>query len=173
MKDVKKILFPTDLSQHARYAFNFAASLADHYGASIAILHVFEQMPGFIESSLSGLLGEKKWEEIRKQNEEEAREILIGKKRDKVMIEQALKSFAQEAKNDEPWRNVATDEIVVKEGHIADEIVEQAASSGCDLIVMAYYSRNMVADAMMGSVTRRVLRRSKKPVLLVPMPNHE
>ena len=132
MKDVKKILFPTDLSQHARYAFNFARSLADQYGASIAILHVLEQLPSYVESSLSGMLGKKKWEELRKQGEAEAREVLIGKKRDKVMIEQALHSFAQEANNDEPGRNVLTDEIVVKEGHIADEIVEQAVSSRCD-----------------------------------------
>ena len=168
---VKKILFPTDLSRHARYAYKFAASLADHYGASIAILHVMEELPGTMAGIVfSGLLNEKKWEEVRKKNEAEVREVLIGKKREKVMIKQALEAFAQEAKIEEPESLVVTDEILVKEGNIADEIVEQAEAAGSDVVVMAYYTRNMIAEAMMQGVTRRVLRRSKRPVLLVPMP---
>jgi len=167
---VKKILFPTDLSEHARYASNFAESLADCYGASISILHVIEELSGAVEPYLSGIIGKEKWEELIKQHKEEVREVLISKKRGKAVIEQALESFAREAQIDEPERNGVPDEIVVKEGNIANEIVAQADAGGCDIIVMAYYSRNMIAETMMRGVTRRVLRRSKKPVLLVPMP---
>jgi nucleotide-binding universal stress UspA family protein len=167
---VKKILFATDLSQHAQYAFSFASSIADFYGASIVILHVMEEMSSHIKNLTINHVGVEKWNEIRKKVEMEAREILIGKKRDKVMIRQGLDTFWYDVSTDYPEYSVVVDEVIIKEGHIADVIVKQAEDSACDLIVMAYYSRNMVAEAMMHGVTRKVLRRSKKPVLLVPMP---
>ena len=168
--EIKKILFPTDLTKHARYAFQFAASLADRYQAAIAILHVVEELPTTVETQLAGFMGDQKWQELKKKQEEEAREVLIGKKREGMMIRQALESFCQDMKDDDPECNFTTDEIVVKSGNVVEEIVEQAESVNADLIVMAYYSRNMIAEAMLGGVTRRVLRRSKRPVLLVPMP---
>ena len=169
---IKKLLFPTDLSEHARHAFNFAAGVAERYGASISILHVMEDMPDAIEARLAGLLGPNKWKELKKQHEEEVMEILIGKRREKVIIEQALENFAHEAKMDNPECSVVTDEIIVKQGNIVDEIVAQAETSGADLIIMAYYARSMIAEAMMRGVTRRVLRRSKRPVLLAPIPEN-
>ncbi|RLF56739.1 MAG: universal stress protein, partial [Thermoplasmata archaeon] len=41
--EIKKILYPTDLSKNARYAFSYAASMANHYGAGVTILHVLEE----------------------------------------------------------------------------------------------------------------------------------
>jgi hypothetical protein len=38
--DIKKILYATDLSEGAKYAFAYAVSLANTYHASITILHV-------------------------------------------------------------------------------------------------------------------------------------
>ncbi|MFC1885843.1 universal stress protein, partial [Thermodesulfobacteriota bacterium] len=73
-----------------------------------------------------------------------------------------------EAKNEASTEENIDDEIIVMEGALADTIVEQARIRKCDLIVMTYYARNMIAEAMMNGVTRRVLRRCKKPVLLVP-----
>jgi nucleotide-binding universal stress UspA family protein len=167
---VKKILFATDLSSHAKHAFGYAASIATHYNASIAILHVMEELPESISAQLRGMLGREKYEELRKRAQTDIRETLIGKKRDSVMIKQALEAFWEETKEAETPRSGVMDEIIVKEGNIADEIVEQAEKGGCDMIILAYHARNMVAEAMMRGVTRRVLRRSKRPVLLVPMP---
>ena len=168
---VKKILFATDLSSHARHAFTYAASIAGHYDASIAILHVMEELPESINAQLSGLLGKERYEELKVSAQADVRETLIGKKRDSVMIKQALEAFWEETKDSGSERDDVMDEIIVKEGNIADEIVEQAEKGGCDMIILAYHARNMVAEAMMRGVTRRVLRRSKRPVLLVPMPD--
>lgn len=41
------------------------------------------------------------------------------------------------------------------------------------LIVMGYHSRGKLEEAVVGSTTRRVLRRSKIPVLLVRLPDDE
>lgn len=178
--EIKKILFPTDLSKYARHAFNYAATIANRFGATISILHVMEELPTSVETQIANFMGEEKWKELKKKHElaeisreEEARKDLIGKKRDGMMIGQALDNFCREFNADDPECRFVTDEIVVKVGSVVEQIVEQAEASGSDMIVMAYYARNMLAEAMRGGVTRKVLQRSKKPVLLVPMPEDE
>ncbi len=42
LPDIKRILYATDLSENARHAFGYAASLANRYGAKIIVLHVIE-----------------------------------------------------------------------------------------------------------------------------------
>ena len=42
--EIKKILYATDLSENARFAFGYAASLANRYGAQIVMLHVIEEI---------------------------------------------------------------------------------------------------------------------------------
>jgi nucleotide-binding universal stress UspA family protein len=169
--EVKKIFFPTDLSKHARFAYEFASNIAERYGASIAILHVIQNFPGTMERIVySGLLDKRKWEEIRKGNEAGAKKLLIGKKREKVMMEQALERFRQEVNADNPENHRIVDEILVTEGNIADEIIKHTEATRSDLIVMPYHARNMIAELMRDGIVRKVLRRSKKPVLLVPMP---
>jgi len=53
-------------------------------------------------------------------------------------------------------------------GRPADEIVAYADSIGADLIVIGSRGRGAVAGALMGSVSRDVLRESRKPVVVVP-----
>ena len=43
--EIKKILYTTDLSANARFAFSYAASLANRYDAGITILHILEEIP--------------------------------------------------------------------------------------------------------------------------------
>lgn len=167
--EIKKILFPTDLSKYARNAFTHAANIAGRYGASISILHVIEDIPTKADRRIAEFIGKEKYEEIKKAHEEKTREALIGKKREGMMIRQALDSFCRDFKADDPECSFVTDEIVVKPGKPVEEIIKQAETSGCDMIVMGYHERNMLATAVVGGVTRKVLRRSKKPVLLVPL----
>jgi nucleotide-binding universal stress UspA family protein len=42
LPQIKNILYATDLSENARYAYNYAASMGQQYGARITILHVIE-----------------------------------------------------------------------------------------------------------------------------------
>jgi nucleotide-binding universal stress UspA family protein len=86
-----------------------------------------------------------------------------------MMIRQALDSFCREFKADDPECSFVTDEIVVTTGKPAEEIVKQIEASGCDVVVMGYHERSMLEKAVLSGVTRKVLRRSKKPVLLVPL----
>ena len=57
--EIKKILYATDLSENARYAFGYAVSLANRYGAGITILHVMESSLGS-ESLMTKFIGQEK-----------------------------------------------------------------------------------------------------------------
>ena len=66
--------------------------------------------------------------------------------------------------------NFVADEILVTRGNPADEILAQAEERNCDLIVMGTQGHGILEDALIGSTARRVIRRSKKPVLVVRLP---
>ena len=171
--DVKKILYATDLSESARYAFAYAVSLADLYNAAITMIHVLPEVPDILDKNIIGYISADRWEEIKSQNVDEAREALIGKRRDHLAIRDALHQFSQNVKESHAGSGFVTDDIVVVRGNPVEQILAQAEEKNCDLIVMGTHGHGTLADVMMGSTARRVLRRSTKPVLVVRLPEEE
>ena len=57
--------------------------------------------------------------------------------------------------------------MIIKRGHIAQEIVATANKEKFDLIVMGAKGRSGLLDLLIGSVAQRVLGSAKQPVLLV------
>lgn len=51
---------------------------------------------------------------------------------------------------------------------VHEQILETARREGCDLIVMAPRGRGLMASALLGSVTARVISLSTVPVLVAP-----
>ncbi|MBW2606799.1 MAG: universal stress protein [Deltaproteobacteria bacterium] len=171
--EVKKILYATDLSESARYAFAYALSLANLYGARITFLHVLPEVSEFVDSHIIGYISADRWEEIKAQHSSEAREALIGKKRDSAAAKAVLDQFSEDAKLGQEGAGFIADEIIVERGNPVEQILKQAKERNCDLIVMGTHGRGTLADAMIGSTARRVLRRSEKPVLVVRLPEEK
>ncbi|MFO8084386.1 MAG: universal stress protein [Desulfobacterales bacterium] len=165
---IKKILYATDLSPNAFYAFAYAVSLANLYGATILILHVLTEIPN-LDSALQDYIGSEKWNEIKDRNIKEIKDTLAGKKRGAVAIREALDQFYEDVKN-QSEQSFEADEIMVKRGNTVDVILEQSVKRNCDLIVMGTHGHGILSDVMMGSTTRKVLRKSLKPVLVVRLP---
>lgn len=163
LPDIKKILYATDLSESARYAFGYAASLADRYGAKIVILHVIEELSPSVTYQLATMFGEDKWKEVRDHQAEEVLETL--RKR--------LEKFCREASPDAVACDFAAGDIIVKTGEPVNQILEQAQQAGSDLIVMGTHGQGRFAEALMGSTARRVVRRSQTPVLVVRLPEEK
>lgn len=171
--EIKKILFPTDLSRSSRHAFEYAVSIANRYGATITLLHVMEEVSRSADVRLKELLGEERWRELQESHEQEARQIMIGKQRQGAMIREGLGEFCERIEADLGEIDFKTEEIVVARGNVVDEILSEVHSRGCELIIMGYHVRGKLGEAVLGSTTRRLLRRSKIPVMLVQLPEKE
>jgi nucleotide-binding universal stress UspA family protein len=167
--EIKKILYTTDLSESAFHAFAYAVSLANKYDAGITILNVLFEDPD-IESKVAPYIADSEWEEIKKRHYQEAREALIGKKRDNVAIREVLENFSEKVKIEADSQAFVTDEIIVERGKPVDKILEVADSRNCDLIVMGSHGHSVIEEALIGSTARRVVRRSIKPVLVIRLP---
>lgn len=167
---IKKILFTTDLSKEAGHAFDYAVGLAGQYGAGLTILFVSEDTPQVHGQDFIDFLGEARWAEVRKSLEAEARQILIGKKREAAMIREALEEMLASARGRLQNQPRPADDIVVTHGDVADCILNEARSRHIDLIVMGYHTKGRLERAVAGSVSRSVLRRADVPVLLVRLP---
>ena len=165
---IKKILYATDLSETAVHAFSYAVSLANMYGAGITILHVLAEFPG--EEFITNMITENTWKAIKEQHYSEARDRLIGKKRDHVALKEVLHAFSEEVKADEEDQTFVTDEILIKDGAPAEIIVQTAIKQNCDLVVMGTHGHGAIADVLIGSTARRVIRQSPIPVLVIRLP---
>ena len=165
---IKKILYTTDLSESAVHAYAYAVSLANLYGAGIAILHVLAEFPG--EEFITNMINANTWEEIKGRHYSKARDQLIGKRRDHVALKEVLEAFSEEAKADGEADDAVTDEVVIKPGTPAEVIVDTAQEMNCDLIVMGTRGHSALADVLIGSTAKWVVRNSPIPVLVIRLP---
>jgi nucleotide-binding universal stress UspA family protein len=160
--EIKKILYTTDLSPNARFAFSYAASLANRYDASVTILHVLEDVSTTADSLVINIIGEEKWAELRKRNEKEVLDTIRSR----------LSKFCEDVQAELPSCPFITENIIVKIGSPVDEILQEVENNSYDLVVMGAHGHGALSNALMGSTSRRVVRRCKKPVLVVRLPEN-
>jgi nucleotide-binding universal stress UspA family protein len=158
--EIKSILYTTDLSESARYAFSYAASLANRYDAGITILHVLEDISPTADNLVLNIIGKEKWDELRGNNEKEVLDTL------KLRLTQ----FCDDVQAELPTCPFITDKVKVKIGRPVEEILNEVEENNYDMVIMGAHGHGALADAVMGSVSRRVVRRCKKPVLVIRLP---
>lgn len=167
-KPLQSILFATNLTENCRPAFEFAASMAIRYQATLVLLHVLEKaIPDYIEGRLRGMLGEDKWKEIGEESSRSAKQFLIGKRSPSRLVQEAMEAFCSEAGIDDASCGYQSREIVVSQGDLEDEIIGQAQKFNCDLIVMGTH-KGFLKSNTIGPTIKNVMRRSRIPVLVVP-----
>ncbi|OQW98326.1 MAG: hypothetical protein BWK74_04790 [Desulfobacteraceae bacterium A6] len=158
--EIKRILYTTDLSENAKYAFTYAATIANRFDAKITILHVLEVFSQNAERQIAEFLGKDRWNEIQKNKKQEYIES----------IKKRLNDFCEEMYSSLKSCPFLVDEIIVKEGIPVDEILKAVDSENFDMVVMGTHGHGVIADALIGSNARRVLRRCKKPVMVIRLP---
>jgi len=158
--EIKKILYTTDLSENARYAAGYAASIANRYGAGITVIHALEQLSPYRESLVVNVIGDVKWHEIMKRNETEFHEKFRKK----------VEDFCEEMTSENPTCPFIIDNTIIKAGNPVELILDEVKKGDYDLVVMGAHGHKGLADAVMGSTSRRVLRRCPTPVLVVRLP---
>lgn len=160
LPEIKNILYATDLSENAKYAYQYAAGLAQQYNAQITILHVIEKINTNTFLQIQGYVGEEKWSELQENKQSD----LVAK------IKGRLGSFCDEISAEMDACTFQVDKIIVKEGVPAEEILFQSEINNADVIVMGTHGYGLFKDAMLGGNARRVIRRSPVPVFVVRLP---
>jgi nucleotide-binding universal stress UspA family protein len=161
--EIKRILYATDLSENARYAFGYAASLADRYDAKVTVLHVLEDISTTFNIHIMGYLGEDEWAKLQAEKEETLLDT----------ISERLDAFCRDAQNNMQECKFIVEKILVVKGVPAEVILNQAEANDADLIIMGTHGYGVFQDALMGGTARRVVRRSIVPVMVVRLPEQD
>ncbi|MDH3281965.1 MAG: universal stress protein [Gammaproteobacteria bacterium] len=169
--EYKKILYATDLSEAGRLAFPHAASIANRYAAKLTVFHVVETEE--FERYLVGYISEDLWDQIKKRNLQEARDIIIGRKKDDVAIRDAVDQFCQDTLTGVEQKPYVAFDVAVETGDPVEKITAKARNDDYDLIVMGNHGRRALKEAVIGSTAWRVLHHSKIPVMVVWLPDVE
>jgi nucleotide-binding universal stress UspA family protein len=141
---ITHILCPVDFSDFSRHAVAHAVALAKWYGARLTLLHVWSAAPPPMPyGEAPAMLG------------------LLPEQRSRIAAE--LNDLA--APYRESGLRIGT---AVSEGPSVHEILSVASSAEADLIVMGTHGRGGFERLVLGSVTEKVLRKAKMPVLTVP-----
>ena len=139
---MKRILIATDGSAAAQHAVELGVELAKHEEAAIAFVHV---VPLFdlVSTNGFGLVGRVPYEPTASDESVLDDAIAVADREDVPAISKLLR------------------------GDAVTEIIAYADLIGADLIVVGSRGHGTVASALLGSVSRRVLTHSERPVLIV------
>lgn len=145
MKEIKKILCPTDFSEPSFKAVREAGDLAEKFSAELILLHVVSPVP--VPSSTtppSGFNVALYQEELKKSAEDSIKETA-----EKYVPEQVH----------------YTGKII--HGSPAERITKTAEEEDCDMIVIATHGLTGIKHLVFGSVAEKVVRTSAVPVLSI------
>ena len=136
----KKILVPYDGSYHSERALEAAIEIAKNDKAAIHVIYAYDKLPKY--------LGEPNLQEVLNRVLTAARGLVEG--------------AAQHAHAH--GIEVTTD---VLEGPAADAILRAAETEGFDLIVIGSRGLGHLKGLLIGSVSERVVRQAKTPVMIM------
>ena len=102
---MNRILYPTDLSENANFAFGHAIRIANCYGAKITILYVLEDLAPNVLMIMQAFHGRDRWEEMQESN------------RDRIQ------AFCAGVAANLPECPFVADEILVETGHAVERII--------------------------------------------------
>lgn len=146
---IKKILVPTDGSDHARRAVEFACDIGLKCDATIHILHVIHRSK--IPNGFS--------EYIKAEGIGEAPEDFFSQKiADRILME------AERAVGGKGLKNVQLD---ILQGDPATRIVEFAREKDIDMIVMGARGLGTLEALLLGSVSHKVSHLTRCPCTTV------
>ena len=163
MPQINHILYATDLSENSAYAFRYALNSALNHNAKISLLHVLEPLP-----AAAGLLAETML------SQEELQSLRNEKKSYTLnQIRRRLNEICEKELPDDPECAIGITSIAVTEGFAADEILQKADDLDCDVIIIGSHGKGFMAHTFLGSTAKRVLRRTRRPVFIIPLPKGE
>ena len=94
------------------------------------------------------------------------------KQKSKEQIIKSIKAylvrFCDEIIKEIPACPVLVSNVIVEEGKPVNTILHHIRQSKCDLVVMGSRGHGLIKEALVGSTSTQVLKKSSKPILIVP-----
>ena len=152
MTQLKRILVPTDFSDHSERAAAYAVELAKRYEAEVVCcIHVSDIPADLLATSNYYMTGpsDEFIEKIR-QESRTALDAFVAKNLQGVPVQTAF-----------------------LEGRPFVEIIRYARDNEIDLIVISTHGRSGIKHALFGSVSEQVVRKAPCPVLVVKRDERE
>lgn len=147
---MKKLLVPTDFSEHAYYALKAAATIAKKFGCEIHLLHIMD-MPQYSGGITN--IGMESFLAMREKMEGVGLVKALDKEWDRFTGQPFLKDVKTKTH--------------VKFGDIYEEIQDFADAHEVDMIVMGSHGARGLKEFFGGSNTERVVRLVQQPVLAI------
>lgn len=157
---IKNILYATDLSKNSTFAFRYAVRLAEALNARITILYVLPMIDSAMEVPIITQMGEERYYKLREEKSKETIE----------KIRERLEQLGEEGQKDNRIQTDRVSSILVHEGDAVDEILKTADKLKSDIMILGAHGKGMLSHTFLGTVPDKVLRRSRTPVLVVPIP---
>ena len=145
LRNIKRILVPTDFSDPSAEALATAIALAQESGAVVDLVHVAVEASFALPPPVDV--------------------ATVPIDMTKVMERVADGLRAEEKRVQAAGLRAETAMLV---GRPDAEIVTRASATGAELIVMGTHGRSGLAHALLGSVAERVVQHTHCPVLIVP-----
>ena len=147
---MRKILFPTDFSKAAENAFIYALKMANHYGASVTVLHVYNLLDALNVYSQGPF--DEYYEQLRNQKFQNYQDSV--KPLDKIAQDNSL------------------DQVdcyyVMEEGFVEKTIMDVAKRDEVDLIIMGTTGASGLKEVFLGSIAGEMLENAPCKVLAIP-----
>jgi nucleotide-binding universal stress UspA family protein len=151
---IKKVLIALDFDPTAQKVAETGFSLAKTIGAEVTLLHVISDplhYSAYKHITVMGFAGYDNTAPLILGSEEELKK-------------ESLK-FLKKSKEHLGDSSIKT---TVKEGDVADCILDTAKKLHADIIIIGSHSRKWLENIVMGSVAEKVLRNSVLPLFFIP-----
>ncbi|NWG03938.1 MAG: universal stress protein [Syntrophaceae bacterium] len=150
MVSYRNILFCTDFSEVAKAALPFAIDMTKKYGATLHVIHVYQDPEHLAEYSISSNI-QMDWIRVARGLGTEA--------------EKKLRELAEEIS-----KEVKPCQSKLLRGRPYTEIIRYAKENKMDLIVLSSHGLSGWEHILFGSTAERVLRESPCHVLVIRKP---
>jgi nucleotide-binding universal stress UspA family protein len=159
---IENILYTTGLGSGTPYVFRYALSLAQKYDAKIHIIHGHEPMSPSAQSMADLYMFQEKAEDVFERTVAEIEKSIIDR-----LERLCAKETASDPRGRERVAGITITKLPPKQA-----ILEEAKQRNADLIVMGSHRHSVLADAMLGTTTLKILHSSTIPVLVVRIPEN-
>ncbi|MFT4102349.1 MAG: universal stress protein [Burkholderiaceae bacterium] len=155
--DIHTILYASDLDDGCASALACAIGLANRLGARLLVLAVIDEQR---ERSLIDIDSHVPQPILDQYHDDRAKRVLAH-------VQAQVAAFYTLRPEEAPQNPIT--ELIVHEGDdVPQAILDEADRNNADLIVMTSEGKGLLASLLFGGAAQQVLRRTRKPLLLLP-----